>query len=229
MRKRIFTLLELLIVVAVIAILIGLLLPALNKARETAIAIKCTGSMKQIGVAYQQYTLLCDDWTLTYDNPRWVLNETFARILKVKTKGPSGWNLLDHWDKNFICANANGVTYSYDSPKYRNVSNAYGLNMTNTEGPGWTNYKLTKVKTPSAKVCFTEVSAGGLIPSWSRDPALNWWVYGNGPPTNSDQYMAYRHKSDTAANTLYFDGHVAAVPYSIFMQSAFDYHLNPYR
>ncbi len=116
--KKRFTLIELLIVISIIAILAGMLLPALNSARDKAKSIKCLSNLKQIGYAYTQYVSTYNDYYPTAQNGSQLWQQMF-----VTDQGCT--------EKVFVCPSENSVYYA---PVQKTNHYGYPLYMLGTFG-----------------------------------------------------------------------------------------------
>ena len=219
---RNFTLIELLIVVAIIAILAGMLLPALNTARNKAKAIKCSGNLKQFGNAEMQYendfshkipTLmkwLKSDGTDDTHRRLWAANPYYRSYFKLADSDYGG-----NYPSNMACPQA---PYTIDKRGFKDLFYSYGRIIRPSELSSPNKWILDgyfpSIKNPSGKVLIADNSGWNTFRD--RVGYTKWLTehsYLEGHDVSTLGVTTYcnwlRYPHHAQCNVLFFDGHVS--------------------
>ena len=196
------------VVIAIIAILAGMLLPALNSARNKARAISCTSSMKTIGLYFTFYTQAKDGF---WPNGASINDYYFYTQLIdagiIKSKAEVG-NITEQVGGKWELFTAKTKVYCPDMlSNYSTRIRCYAYNYTDQAakpGTGGTNgglyIKESRIKSPT-----------GIVTMFETSPLANGPISMNG--YHNDSSFTFRNHNNSA-NFLFADGHAALKPYS---------------
>ena len=198
-----FTLIELLVVITIIAILVGLLFPALGKMREKGQASTCVSNLRQIGMAMLLYANDRNGQLPPYvsGTKLWMQLITEAGYLK-QTTTPSG--TLGWGDQYWACPASSPYTGAIGGygPMQTLLNNDVSKNVFGQLGPP----TLVQIVRPSRTWMIGDASLGNIpLQRWyTIFPPSTTGAGGWGPTT---QQPGYRHPG-LLANAIMFDGHV---------------------
>lgn len=210
-----FTLVELLVVIVIIAILAGMLLPALNKAHAMAHSTSCKNNLKTLGTSVYLYSSAHDDIMLpphqgnVSSSPRWTL---LLMGLNPRNNAYDTYQMTNGQYfglKTYLCPTMEG-NHPLDGVStggsWWNWKPTYGLNE--MLYPNDTIYfKITKYKNPTMKYMMGDVWKCTSTTAYDKTEGV--WRWRSSKGVYSDYGMiAGRH--NLTANINFIDGHVAA-------------------
>lgn len=218
--ERKFTLIELLITIAIIAILAAMLLPVLNKARDKGKSISCTGNSKQIGAAFMLYVNDADDYF-----PHYTYNQSYTYKGSTPWKMSSAWTMalyseyLGSWNV-FQCP-AHITSTDKSEWKGENAYVHYGYNYMHV-GSSYRYVSPNDLATPPAKAAALR-NPGKVVltaDSINRQTSIINSSVANSSQTNAGTYIISDNYGSSGvvypvhfggANVLWADGHVTNV------------------